>query len=92
MFTWDEAKRQSNLAKHGVDFEFAKALDWDRAVLKPDQRKDYGEDRFNAFIPHPADNRLYVAILTPRPPDLRLISLRKANKREQREWRRIHDD
>lgn len=92
MFSWDETKRRSNLEKHGVDFNFVAELDWDRAVLRHDRRKDYGEDRLIAFVFHPAEERLYVAVLTPRPPDLRLISLRKANHREQRDWRRLHDN
>ena len=29
MYDWDEAKRQSNLAAHGVDFQGAVRFDWD---------------------------------------------------------------
>ena len=44
-FEWDEHKRQTNLAKHGVDFLDA-ALIFEGIVLtKIDDRQDYGEVR-----------------------------------------------
>ncbi len=56
-------------------------LDWATALVAEDLRKDYGERRFQAvgFI----GERLHVVLFTPRPPALHVISLRKANKREE---------
>ena len=84
MWDWDEAKRQANLAKHGVDFAMADGFDWSSATNEPDLRRDYGEERFKAvgFI----GERLHVAIYTPRGGVRRLISLRKANGREIDQW------
>lgn len=84
MFEWDEAKRGANLAKHGVDFADAEGLDWDTAVIIPDHRFDYGEDRFR--VSGMIGDRLYMAVITPRPDRVRIISLRKANRKEIEAW------
>lgn len=77
---YDHKKNQANIAKHGIDFEQAHDFDWDSAILAVDDRQDYGEIRFNAlgFL----DGRLHVMTFTVRGDAIRVISLRKANKRE----------
>jgi uncharacterized protein len=45
-FEWDEAKRLSNLRRHGIDFA-ALAVVFETAPLtEVDDRYDYGEERF----------------------------------------------
>jgi uncharacterized DUF497 family protein len=83
-YEWDPAKGDENLAKHGVDFESAANFDWVVAIITPDTRRNYGEARFVAH--GPIDGRLYVLVYTRRHPFRRIISLRKANKREQAEY------
>ncbi len=83
-FEWDEAKRQSNLAQHGVDFEAARRLTWAEAVEAPDRRRDYSEERVVAL--GPIDGRLHAMVFTRRGDAVRVISLRRANDREQRAW------
>ena len=80
-YEWDENKRVANLAKHGVDFLDAEDFDWSSAFETIDDRFNYIEDRWIAlgFI----DSRLHVLIYTMRSGNIRLISLRKANKREK---------
>ena len=84
MWTWDEAKRRSNLAKHGADFADATLFDWSSATTEPDLRRDYGEERFRSvgFI----GERLFVLIYAARGDGQRVISLRKANFREIDKW------
>ena len=48
IYEWDEAKRASNLAKHGIDFEEVRSFDWDRAPIQEDLRRDDGERRHKA--------------------------------------------
>ena len=81
MWDWDEAKRQANRAKHGVDFAQIDGFDWATAVTREDTRGDYGERRFlsTGLI----EGRLHVCIWTVRAEGMRLISLRKANARER---------
>ncbi len=44
-FTWDESKRQANIAKHGLDFADAERVFAGPMVLFEDDRADYGEQR-----------------------------------------------
>lgn len=82
--TFDPAKDAVNLAKHGVSLAEAARLDWDRALVSPDDRREYGEQRHVALAP--MDGRLWVVVFTDRPEGRRIISLRKANLREYRHY------
>ena len=85
-FEWDANKARRNLEKHGIRFEIAAKvfLDPDR-VQVIDNRKDYGEARLITF--GRIDGRLYVVVFTENEPrqTIRIISARKANKRERRQ-------
>lgn len=82
---FDPDKNHLNFAKHGLWFEETEDLEWDTAVFKHDNRYEYGEIRFIAFVLK--DNRLYVVCLTMRPGDVvRVFSFRKANKREIKDY------
>lgn len=82
-FEWDPEKDRINIAQHRISFAEAVAFDWQGAQVFTDDRQDYGEDRFQArgFL----NGRLHFAVFTLRGDRLRLISLRKANKRERRD-------
>lgn len=80
--TFDQAKDESNLAKHGVSLEEAARLDWETALLWEDERKDYSEARITGLAL--LDDRLYCVVFTDRGDTRRIISLRKANVREVR--------
>lgn len=81
---WDEEKRQSSLAKHKLDFADVVHFEMDTAKHKSDLRKDYGETRFvsTGYL----HGRLCVLCWTLRAGRLRIISLRKANDREQKAY------
>lgn len=81
MFEWDEAKRRRNLAKHGVDFESVWDMDWVNAIRLDDTRKDYGEMRYVAL--GLIEGQLYFCAYTERGENKRIISLRKANRKER---------
>jgi hypothetical protein len=55
-------------------------LEWETALVVEDIRKDYGETRLQVLAL--MDGRLYAAVVTPRGEDLRVISFRKANRKE----------
>lgn len=81
-FDWDEDKRLSNLARHGLDFEDAPQIFADDVFVVEDTRYDYGEQRFIAYSR--LAGRVVVVAFTLRDDDVvRIISMRKANKREQ---------
>jgi len=83
MYEWDEAKREENRRKHGVDFAIVQDFRWENAITFEDLREDYGEQRWVAF--GPIGDRLYALVFTERPNDVtRVISLREATKRERK--------
>jgi len=84
IYVWDEAKRADNLAKHGIDFSLVEGFEWDTALIAPDARRDYGELRFSAF--GLIEDRLFNLVFTPRAGQVRVISLRRANRREVRDY------
>jgi uncharacterized DUF497 family protein len=81
---YDPAKDASNQAKHGLSLAEAEKLDWDAGLTLPDRRRPYGEERYVAIAPLAV--RLYVAIFTERAGKLRIISLRRANRRESKRY------
>jgi uncharacterized protein len=80
-YEWDLAKAAANQAKHGIAFEAVVRFNWNRYVLYEDTRRHYGEPRFLAY--GLLDGRLHALVFTRRGPTRRVISLRKANHREQ---------
>jgi uncharacterized protein len=81
-FEWDEEKRRSNIAKHGVDFKDAIAVFRDDLGFDfIDDRDDYGEIRM-ALIGR-VGMRFLVVIYTDRGDEVRIISARHATKAEQ---------
>jgi uncharacterized protein len=84
-YEWDEAKNRSNIAKHGFDFADAARVLTGRCVTFVDNRFDYGEERFISIGTF--KGRVVVIAHTPRGPDVtRIISMRKANHREQKTY------
>ena len=82
-YEWDSKKNQSNVEERGIDFELAHDLDWDTVIEAQDMRVE-SEVRMRAY--GLIDNRLCCFIYTMRGDICRVISLRKANKREVREY------
>lgn len=81
---WDPVKAASNLKKHGVSFEeAATALADDLSVTGADPEHSLGESRFVTFGMSGA-GRLLVVGHTERGDLLRIISARRATKRERR--------
>lgn len=81
-YEWDEDKRAANLIRHEVDFAAAADFAWDTAIETIDDRFDYGEKRWVAL--GRIGITLHVMVYTLRATKIRIISLRKANKREKR--------
>ncbi|RKP44958.1 BrnT family toxin [Trinickia fusca] len=77
---FDPAKDASNSRKHGVSLARASELDWGTAQVEEDNRFDYAEDRFIGYAL--LGDRLYCVAFTYRNDVIRVISLRKANRRE----------
>lgn len=78
--TYDPDKNQKNIDERQLSFDEAINFDFLTAKVKIDNRFDYGETRYIAvgFL----GERLHVLVFTTTPDGLRVISFRKANKRE----------
>ena len=83
---WDTKKAAQNVAKHGVPFEYASRVfvDDTHQLDSDDTRRDYREER--RITIGKIDGRLFVVAYTLRSEVVRLISARKANEREQRQY------
>ena len=82
--TFDLTKDSLNVAKHGVSLAEAQALEWDTVLAMPDARRDYGELREIGY--GLIGDRLYCVVFVQRDNTLHIISLRKANSREVRNY------
>jgi uncharacterized protein len=81
---FDPAKDAANLAKHGVSLALARELDWEAALVWVDDRFEYGEPRIIALAPK--TKILYYVAFVNRGEVRRIISLRRANRREVRRY------
>jgi uncharacterized protein len=84
LYEWDERKRGANFRDHRVDFADALRFDWETAVVTVDNRDDYNELREMAF--GFIGVRLHAMVFTRRGGNIRIISLRKANRTEMRRY------
>jgi len=84
-FEWDEDKGKENLEKHGIDFADAvTAFEDIMALTMPDPASEE-EERF-VTLGTDALERLLVIAYTWREDRIRLISARKAKRRERRQY------
>lgn len=82
--TFDRAKDALNQEKHGVSLATAALLNWSDLMVAVDDRFDYREVREIGF--GVIDQRLYCVVFTQRGDTMHVISLRKANQREVRNY------
>ncbi|WP_428099720.1 BrnT family toxin [Candidatus Rariloculus sp.] len=84
-FEWDGAKSDACFSQRGFDFAYAVRafLDPDR-ILGRDRRWDYGEDRYRLL--GAIDRRVFLVVYTIRGSRVRIISARKANTKEVRDY------
>ena len=83
-YEWDDAKRLANLRKHGIDFIDVPAVFDGDIVTVEDDRYDYGEQRFVTF--GLLQGRVIAIVHKEREVFIRIISVRKATKYEQRTY------
>ncbi len=85
-FEWDENKAESNFLKHGIQFEEAVTVFADPYLLfTEDSSHSYGEEREWA-IGESENGSMVVVVFTMRDERIRIISARKATKKECRQY------
>ena len=84
-FEWDMAKSDLCQISRNFDFTYVISVFIDpNLLIERDQRWDYGEERFRAL--GLLDEKVFVVIYTKRPAAMRIISARRANRREVRRY------
>jgi uncharacterized DUF497 family protein len=87
VFEWDEAKRQSNLGKHGIDFLDARRLFDGRPVVTA--RSSYQEEE-RYLTTGIVNDRFVTVVWTWRNNRIRVISARRARHDESRVYDALH--
>jgi len=87
VFEWDPDKARANQRKHGVSFDEASSVfDDPLGRIFSDQDHSNGEQR-EIIVGHSILNRLLLVSFTERSKNrVRIVSARKATKREPREY------
>ena len=85
---FDVNKNDTNIRDRGLSLERATDFDFDSAIIKQDMRKAYPEVRYVAVGLLAA--RLHVLCFTPIAGGIRVISFRKANQREVRDYEQTY--
>ena len=81
---FDRTKDLANRANHGVSLALAAQLDWDAALVWVDNRFEYDEVRMIALAPE--TSILYYVAFIDRGDACRVISLRRATRREVKHY------
>jgi uncharacterized DUF497 family protein len=81
ILVWDQNKNTNNIVKHGIDFNDLREAFNNIMLIKRDDRADYGEDRFIGI--GQIQSTVIVIVWTVREDQTRIISARKANKKER---------
>ena len=84
MFEWDENKRLTNIAKHGIDFEDAKEVFSDQAAFSFASARSTEERRYVTV--GLSKERLIAVIYTRRAEVIRIISARAARQSERQRY------
>lgn len=80
-FEWDEVKSEACFVERGFDFAYAVRAFLDpHRIVRPDRRWNYGENRYQLL--GSIEGRVFCLVYTLRKETIRIISARKANRRE----------
>lgn len=89
VFEWDEEKNKKNILKHGIDFREAATVfeDPDKEIFL-DNRKDYKETKKIIVGKATISNTILIltVVITERGEIIRIISARKTNKEDTKQY------
>jgi len=78
---WDDGKNEANFHKHGLWLDDAWTVFQGPMTIRVDDRKDYGETRYAAL--GCLENTIVFLVYTVRSDTIRMISMRRANRKER---------
>ncbi|HEY5498453.1 MAG TPA: BrnT family toxin [Syntrophales bacterium] len=84
-FAWDADKNDTCFKERGFDFAYTLRAFLDpKRIVRKDTRWSYGEDRYQML--GAIEHRVFVVVYTIRSSAIRIISARKANQREVKDY------
>ena len=84
-FAWDADKSDTCFEERGFDFAYTLRAFLDpKRIVRKDTRWSYGEDRYQML--GAIEHRVFVVVYTIRSSAIRIISARKANQREVKDY------
>jgi uncharacterized DUF497 family protein len=90
-FEWGAGKAKRNLAKHGIPFAYAtRAFSDPSGTAYPDRRRPYGEERLNLIAR--IETYVLCVTFTVREGKIRIISARRASKKERGKYRPVQTE
>jgi uncharacterized protein len=84
MVTFGPAKSRRNLLQRGLPFELVEEMEWSTALITGDFRRAYPEPRWVAV--GRIRSELHTVVFCFEPSGIRVISLRRSNRKEKRAW------
>jgi uncharacterized DUF497 family protein len=85
-FEWDPEKAAANVTKHGVSFEEGLTVFSDPLARIFDDEDHFVEEAREIIIGHSTQQRLLLVCFTARGAAIRLLSARRATRRERRDY------
>ena len=85
-FEWDDNKAESNILKHGITFEEAVTVFADPYLLFTEDSKNSDREEREWAIGESENGSILVVVFTMREEKIRIISARKATKRERKRY------
>ncbi|MCB1717004.1 MAG: BrnT family toxin [Candidatus Competibacteraceae bacterium] len=86
MITWDDNKRQRNIVKHGIDFIGAETIfDYPMLTREDDRAYADGEQRLQSLAL--LEGHIVFVVWVERAASAHIISIRKAERHEQKIYR-----
>ena len=84
-FTFDPVKSEKNIVQRELVAALAAELDWESAFHRDSSRIPATTTvNFDCVFLSLRQGRLYAVVVTPRKDELRVISFRKANRKEEK--------
>jgi len=85
-FEWSDEKSRGNLRKHGIAFGAVERFDFEKAWEWPVNREVHGEERIVSISL--LDGKICTLVYTLRGTTIRVISLRRASRKEADDYGR----
>lgn len=89
IFEWDRGNRDKNILKHGVTNQEAEAIFTNKPILMSEDKRHSSQERRFQALGKTDEGRLLFISFTIRGKNVRIISVRDMNRKEERIYEKI---